>query len=98
MSERKPPYVPPDFQAGRTLTLERRINQAFAATFRADNPAALLCLDYLESAFVNRVIGPAGTDAQLRHHEGQRDLVRIIRQRIAEGRENLPKEPQEGAQ
>mgnify|MGYP007100119926 CR=1 FL=1 len=91
---RAPGYVPPDFRPGRTLDLESKINLAFAATFRPDNPAAMLVLDYLRAAFVNDVMPPNAPDAQLRHHEGQRDLARIIFNRIDHGRANLPAVPE----
>lgn len=91
--DRKPPYVPPDFVA-RPLELESKINLAFAATFRPDNPAAQLVLDYLTVTFLHRIVGPQGSDADLRHREGQRDLVGIIKNRIDHGRRNLPAIPQ----
>jgi hypothetical protein len=88
--ERKPPYTPPDFVRGRPLELESKINLAFAATFRPDQPAATLVLEYLKTITLNDIVGPGAPDAMLRHKEGQRDLVRIIQNRIDHGRANLP--------
>lgn len=93
MKDKAPAYVPPDYTPGRTLALESQINQAFAATFRPDAPAAMLVLAYLTETFLNRIVGPGGSDAELRHREGQRDLVRIIKQRIDHGRNGQPKLP-----
>lgn len=93
MTEKAPAYVPPDFVRGRTLDVENKINQAFAQTFRPDNPAAQMVLGYLQMAFLHTICGPGDTDAALRHREGQRDLVRIIQQRIDHGQRNLPAIP-----
>ena len=92
--ERKPAYLPPDFVRGRPLELESQINHAFAAVFRPDQPNAVLVMDYLKSITLLDVLGPGAPDAQLRHKEGQRDLVRIIQNRIEHGRQNLPAIPQ----
>lgn len=90
MSDRPTVYRPPDFIMGRPPEIESRINLAFAATFRPDQPAAMLVLDYLKTVTLHDIQGPGATDAMLRHKEGQRDLVRIIQNRIDHGRANLP--------
>jgi len=87
---RRPGYMPPDF-VDRPPQLENQINHAFARVFAPDWPSARLVLDYLTATFLNRIVGPQGSDADLRHREGQRDLVRIIKQRIEHGRDDLPK-------
>lgn len=90
MTDRPQPYTPPDFIKGRTAVLENRINAAFAAAFQPGDAAAQLVLDYLVSITLQDVLGPGSPDAALRHREGQRDLVRIIRTRVEDGRKNLP--------
>jgi hypothetical protein len=88
-----PAYVPPDFVRGRPLATEQKINQAFAALFRPDNQAAALVLGYLQMQFLHTILGPGDSDTALRHREGQRDLVRIIQQRIDHGQRQLPAAP-----
>jgi hypothetical protein len=39
-------------------------------------------LQYLTNITLNRVMPPSSTDAELRHHEGARNLVGLIIQRI----------------
>lgn len=90
MTEKAPAYVPPDYVRGRNAEIESKINQAFAHTFRPDNPAAQMVLGYLQMTFLHTICGPGDSDAALRHREGQRDLVRVIQQRIDHGQRNLP--------
>lgn len=64
----------------RTLAMERRINEAFAAVF--DSAAGTKAIEYLRSITINTVAGPDQSDAALRHLEGGRYIVGIIDQRI----------------
>lgn len=45
----------------------------------------LRAMAYLESITTRRVLGPESTDGHLRHLEGARWLVGVMRQRIAAG-------------
>lgn len=73
----------------RPAELERRLNEAFAAIFAGEN--GRVALDYLRSITVLNVTGPAVSDAQLRHLEGQRFLVALIERRLDHGRNHEPK-------
>lgn len=93
MTEKAPAYVPPDFVRGRPPETERRINESFAKIFAPDNAPAQLVLGYLQMTFLHTIMGPGDSDAALRHREGQRDLVRVILQRIDHGQRQLPAIP-----
>jgi hypothetical protein len=79
---KEPRVVGPD-GIGRTPEQDRKINEAFAATFNAE--CAKVVLDYLKSITINRVCGPEGTDTFLRHLEGQRSIVALISTRVEQG-------------
>ena len=67
----------------RTPEHDKKINEAFAATFR--EASAEVVLDYLKSITINRISGPESTDTYLRHLEGQRSIVALISTRIGQG-------------
>jgi methionine synthase II (cobalamin-independent) len=72
----------------RTVDLENRLNSIACGLF--STAAGKEFLDYLKSITVNYVLGPGGTDAHLRHLEGQRYIVSIINRRIEIGRKPQP--------
>lgn len=49
------------------------------------SPAGQQALDDLRRRFLDREIGPEGSDAALRHHEGARSVVRHILNMIEVG-------------
>ena len=55
----------------------------FFHTFRGEASEGVLT--YLRSISLSMVNGPDATDAQLRHREGMRDMMRIINSRIEIG-------------
>jgi hypothetical protein len=59
---------------------------AVAAARCLSTPEGELLLAHLKAVTVDRVLGPAATDAQLRHLEGQRALVAHLQALIARGR------------
>ena len=59
------------------------INALAHGTFSAGSGVRFL--QYLESITTRRVLGPDAPDSHLRHLEGARWLVGIIRQRMAAG-------------
>lgn len=68
---------------------EDRINlhRAYARTFHT--PEGRLVLAHLRHITQERSFGPEATDAQLRHTEGQRQLVCAIRRMIRDGQSGL---------
>ena len=44
-----------------------------------------MVLNYMRSISLSMVNGPDATDAQLRHREGMRDMMRIVNTRIEIG-------------
>ncbi len=74
----------------RTPQAEQKINEVLFNTFRGE--AADVALDYLRSISVQMVNGPDATDAQLRHREGMRDMMRIIQTRISYGEQYYRKQ------
>ena len=70
-------------QFQRSPATEDRLNMQAAAVF--SGPAGEAFLDYLESITLRAVGGPDIPDAALRHQEGTRWLVQVIRARIHAG-------------
>lgn len=68
----------------RTPEAEKKLNEMAVAVFGTKAGGAFL--DYLKSITLNAVMPPDATDAQLRHREGMRDLVRIIQNRLQAGK------------
>lgn len=91
IKKRLTPYNAPDGVVGRPLEIEYRLNEAFKILFRDE--LGQMVIDYLTSITINYVSGPEITDQQLRHLEGQRYLVSIMKQRMQHGKEKLPKLP-----
>ena len=67
----------------RNIKREQRINEVFFHTFKGE--AAEMVLNYMRSISLSMVNGPDATDAQLRHREGMRDMMRIVNTRIEIG-------------
>ncbi|WP_291297610.1 hypothetical protein [Elioraea sp.] len=63
---------------------EEQISEAMLATF-SDGPGARV-LAHLRAVTLNRVLGPGASDAELRQHEGRRELVAQIMQRMDHAR------------
>ena len=57
---------------------------AFARCFRGDDGGRVIA--HLKAVTLERVLGPAASDAQLRHAEGQRQLVAYVNALIERGR------------
>jgi hypothetical protein len=66
----------------RSTAEQRRINEVLATAFKGD--LGKQAMDYLRSISIERVCGPAASDAELRHLEGMRFIVGVISQRIAQ--------------
>lgn len=62
---------------------DERISLDIAALF--SKPSGKSVLKYLRSITIEAVNGPAVSDAELRHMEGQRYLVGLIERRINHG-------------
>jgi hypothetical protein len=79
----KPHVSPVD---GRLMSpqQEATLNRAFAGCF-ADG-AGEVVITYLRQITINTVLPPTAPEAQLRHHEGMRDLVRIMLTRMDIGK------------
>ena len=58
--------------------------RAFARCFRGEDGSRVI--EHLRAVTVGRALGPAASDAQLRHTEGQRQLVAYINALIERGR------------
>jgi hypothetical protein len=65
---------------------EEQIADLCLAVFHDGAGARLLA--HLRNTTLNRVLGPGATDAELRHHEGKRELVATIMQRMDDARAN----------
>lgn len=63
---------------------DRDLAQVFASCFRGEE--GVKALKYLKSITHSRVLGPAASDALLRHMEGQRQLVAHIISLVEHGR------------
>jgi hypothetical protein len=59
---------------------DEKISKDIRALFRTPNGQEVL--KYLRSITIEAVTGPAASDAELRHLEGQRYLVGLIERRI----------------
>jgi hypothetical protein len=57
---------------------------AFARCFRGDDGGRVI--DHLKAITLGRALGPAASDAQLRHAEGQRQLVAYVNALLERGR------------
>lgn len=86
--ERKQKIASPD---GMTYSVEidAEINGLAVGTFT--HGAGERFLQYLEGITTRRVLGPEAPDSHLRHLEGARWLVGIIRQRIVAGQNQRTK-------
>ena len=62
---------------------DKRVSLDIAALFAS--PTGGSVLKYLRSITIEAVNGPNVTDAELRHMEGQRDLVGLLERRIKHG-------------
>lgn len=62
-------------------------NIAHQFTRLFSSQVGLQVLDYLKNITLNRVLGPAASDSELRFLEGQRVLVHQIENLIKQGRE-----------
>ena len=80
-------YQPPDGRK-RSIDDERRLNDAFASTFKGADGE--LVLAYLRNVTIQAIGGPGITPDHLMHLEGQRFAVALIEQRIQYGQQNLP--------
>jgi hypothetical protein len=69
-----------------TKAVNDEINGLAHGTFAT--PAGQRFMQYLESITTRRVLGPDAPDSHLRHLEGARWLVGVIRQRIAAGKQH----------
>lgn len=70
----------------RPLSDEQKLNKVFASLFTT--PAGQEVLKYLRSVTIELVSGPAISDEELRHREGQRYLVGLIESRVNKGKKN----------
>lgn len=68
----------------------QRVDHLFARVF--GTPDGLEVLALLRSQTVERVAGPETSRGALAYMEGQRQVVRAIEQRVANGREQHPSE------
>jgi hypothetical protein len=70
----------------RSVQAERDLNKIAAQIFATPGGEQLLA--WLKRITVNNVQGPAVSDAELRHIEGQRYVVALLQQRIQHGQRN----------
>lgn len=68
----------------RSVESEDELDRLAAATFK--EPLAQKFFSYLKSITINNTLGPGASNEELRHLEGQRNLVGIIERRIENGR------------
>ena len=68
----------------RTKKAEDQLNADLSNIFSGERGER--ALEYLRSITMSYVVPPDASDAQLRHHEGKRDLFRIINTRVNEKR------------
>jgi len=73
--KRAPTVIGPDGRE-RPVEIDKRINEAYAETFKS--PAGRKVLEHLKSITINAVAGPEQSDAALRHLEGSRFIVGLI--------------------
>ncbi len=64
----------------RSKSNDEKISKDIRSLFRTPNGGEVL--KYLRSITIEAVTGPAASDAELRHLEGQRYLVGLIERRI----------------
>lgn len=69
--------------ASYSKTMDATINDLALGTFNTGSGPRFM--EYLESITVRRVLGPEAPDSHLRHLEGARWLVGVIRQRMNAG-------------
>ena len=65
-------------------TVNSDLARAFARCFRGDDGSRVI--DHLRAITFGRALGPGASDAQLRHTEGQRQLVAYVNVLIERGR------------
>ncbi|CAO3426682.1 Bbp19 family protein [Azospirillum argentinense] len=69
---------------------QRRLNGLFARVFGTADGLEVLAL--LRSSTIEKPISPDASHSALVHLEGQRQLVRVIETRVANGRDQHPSE------
>jgi hypothetical protein len=84
MTRPPPPRFSPYDGLARSQDEDDALNEIALAVLGTGAGAQLL--DYLRSITAGLALGPAATDAELRHLEGQRALVGNIMQRIDHAR------------
>lgn len=82
--QRRSPLVVGQDGGRYTKVVNDDINNLAVGTF--STPAGQRFLQYLEGITTRRVLGPEAPDSHLRHLEGARWLVGVIRQRINAGK------------
>jgi len=73
------------FDRGQAPAADRALSETFARCFKGGDGEAVLA--HLRAVTLERALGPGATDAQLRHLEGQRQLVAHILSLVARGRD-----------
>ena len=72
------------FDRGQAPEADSALGEAFARCFRGGDGEVVL--SHLRTVTLERALGPGAPDAQLRHLEGQRQLVAHILRLVARGR------------
>ena len=67
---------------------DRNIDQMVLATFGNQTTSGPAVLNWMESFTTRRALGPDAANRQLRHLEGARWLVNVIKARLQRAREN----------
>ena len=75
-------------QGTPALERERTLNDAALTIFKGE--AGRVFLEYLRNITVERQTSPTMSDAELRHLDGQRNLVLMIERRMEYGRRKRP--------
>lgn len=73
------------FDRGQAPEADRALALAAARCFRGGDGEAVLA--HLRAVTLERALGPGATDAQLRHLEGQRQLVAHVLRLVERGRD-----------
>lgn len=69
---------------------QKRVNGLFARVFGTSDGLEVLAL--LRSGTIEKTMGPDASERALLYLEGQRQLVRVIETRVANGRDQHPSE------
>lgn len=80
-------------QGAPALERERILNDAALTIFKGE--AGQVFLKYLRNITTERQTGPTMSDAELRHLQGQQNLVLMIERRMEYGRRKRPSRPDE---